>query len=132
MKIFTTTIKQKRDIMFYILVGFVCVILSIWMVSLISIKEQETQILQGQIDSLIYVIDLSHQKDTTFAGVRNLLPINKAYNVNKIDQKITLHAIIFGLIGVFVFLYIRCSRFSCPENNEKKPCLPPRKRKKTI
>ena len=111
------TIKKKRDIMFYVLVGFVCVILSIWMVSALSIKEQQNIILQQQLDSVIYITNILHIDNefpslTDTLYVSDYLPTKRIDEIDYWDRKIIQHAIIFTVIGIFVFLYIRCTKFS--------------------
>jgi len=112
------TTRKKRDIMFYVFVGFLSLILSIWLILVNSINTEEKMILQQQIDSLIFITSTIHydtpitfDNDTVPINFQEYLPKNRITESNTVNVRIIQHAIIFSLISVFIFLYIRCSRF---------------------
>jgi len=104
------TSEKKSTLQFYLFVGFVSIVLSLWIIFAMSIKSEQNGVLQNQIDSLIYATHISHQPDNTLVNIEDYLPKQKISRSDQTQRNIIFHFIGLLIIGGLVLLYIRFNR----------------------
>jgi len=116
------TSKKKSLLTFYLFVGFVAIVLSLWIVFAMSIKSDQNEVLQNQIDSLIFVTNISHQSDSIVLDIDPYLPKRKIPQSDITQRNLIFHLIgllIISGIGVLYFRYKR-TNMDCDIKKEKK------------
>jgi hypothetical protein len=94
--------------------------LSGWIVGVSVYKDKENNILQGQLDSLIYVTNIIHSKDTAQINVNHYLPTKRLNHKDKFKDIVIIHSVVIGCFMIFVFLYFRYLKLPKTDNEKKK------------
>jgi len=108
--------------MFYSIVSLVCIILSIWMISILSIKSNENVVLQQENDTLNQIIITQHQLTPSIGKTSEFPQIKKIHKLNQSKKNLFFWFIGFYVIcglGFLCFRYCEIKRIRRLEKPKK-------------
>lgn len=123
--------KKRSVVSFYIMLTFVSLLLSGWIITVSNHKDRENAVLQNEIDSLVGVINTIHGQDTTL-NYQQLIPKQKTVKDDNFQMTVIIHTVVIGTFIILFILYMKCIKRGNIKNGEKSGCLTFRRRKKVI